>query len=361
MGGKRGRLISLQDREQAVALVKEASASGARKHKACELLNIALRTIERWEKRDGTKDKRSSTIKISQVNQLTEEERVMILKIANSKEYCNLPPCKIVPSLADKGQYIASESSFYRVLRMEKQLTHRQRSKPVTHHKPKEYIATGPKQIWSWDISYLPTTVRGLYYYLYLIIDIFSRKIVGWSIHEQESSQHASLLIKQACLDEQVTENQLVLHSDNGKPMKGAVMMSMLEILGVVPSFSRPSVSDDNPYSESLFRTVKYNPSFPFTGKFPDIIDARSWMEKFTNWYNTKHLHSGLKFITPEQRHLGLESKILGKRHQVYQMAQKERPERWARNTKNWTLPSVVTLNPDRKNRKIYARFGEEA
>ena len=315
------------------------------------MLNISLRTLERWEKPDGTQDKRSCTTRQSQANELTKEEKTMILTIANSKEYCDLPPCKIVPSLADKGQYIASESSFYRILRAEKQLKHRLRSRPAKHYRPDEYIASGPNQVWSWDISYLPTIVRGLYFYLYLIVDIYSRKIVGWSIHEQESSNHASSLIKQACLDEGVQQDQLVLHSDNGKPMKGAMMMSMLEMLGVVPSFSRPSVSDDNPFSESLFKTVKYHPTFPASTKFNTISDARIWMEKFDCWYNTQHMHSGLKFITPQQRHTSVDKNILDKRDLVYKMAKQQNPARWSRQTRDWSLPSCVTLNPNKKKR----------
>jgi len=329
-------------------LVEESYTNGARKHKACELLNVTLRTLERWELPDGAKDKRSSCVRPAPANQLTLEERNMILTTANNPEYCDLPPCKIVPLLADNGRYIASESTFYRILRAEKQLAHRQRSKPAKHHKPKAYIAAGPNEVWSWDISYLPTTVKGLYFYLYLIMDIYSRKIVGWSIHEKESSEYASCLAKQACLDEDVKADQLVLHSDNGKPMKG---MAMLEMLGVAPSFIRPSVSDDNPYSESLFRTVKYHPTFPFTTKFDTAVDARQWMEKFTKWYNTEHMHSSLKFVTPQQRHLGLDKDILNQRHMVYQEAKQQKPERWSGHTRNWSLPNAVTLNPDRKNK----------
>jgi putative transposase len=167
-----------------------------------------------------------------------------------------LPPCKIVPQLADTGQYIASESTFYRILREEKQLTHRQLSRPAKHSKPEAYIATSANQVWTWDITYLPSQTRGLYFYLYLIVDIFSRKIVGWSVHDVELSDLAASLIKQACLDENIPQGQVVLHSDNGGPMKGMTMRAMLESLGVLPSFSRPSVSDDNPYSEALFRTL---------------------------------------------------------------------------------------------------------
>ena len=351
MGGRRGQLVSEEGRAQAVALVHEAQASGARKHKACELLNVSLRTIERWEKPEGIKDKRHCGDRPSQSNQLTVEERERIVMITNSKKYVDLPPCKIVPLLADEGRYLASESTIYRILRAEKQLTHRQRSKTPIHKKPKAYTARSANKVWSWDISYLPTRVQGLYFYLYMIIDIYSRKIVGWSIHDIQSPKLGSTLIKQACWDEKVSRDQLVLHSDNGQPMKALTMLSMLESLGVIPSFSRPSVSDDNPYSESLFRTVKYHPEFPIETRFTSIQDARVWMEEFVNWYNTEHLHSGLKFVTPQQRHTGEDQLILQKRHRVYELAKRQKPERWSGNTRNWTLPEAVTLNPDKKGR----------
>ncbi len=351
MGGRRGRLASPEERAQAILLVKEAQENGARKHKACEILEISVRTLERWEKPDGIADKRKKADRPPQANQLTKEERAMILAIVNSKKYRDLSPSKVVPLLADEGLYIASESTFYRVLHQEKQLTHRQRSRPSKHHKPKSFTATGANQVWSWDISYFPTTVKGLYFYLYTIIDIYSRKIVGWSIHDRESAEHGSALIKQACLDENVERAQLVLHSDNGKPMKGATMLAMLESLGVLPSFSRPSVSDDNPFSESLFKTVKYHHTFPYVNRFNAIVDARSWMETFTTSYNTEHLHSGIKFVTPEQRHTGQDERVLKKRNQVYQLARQQKPARWSGKTRNWSRAKAVTLNPDRKTK----------
>jgi putative transposase len=204
-----------------IALIKEAVASGARKRKACELLALSLRTVERWEKPDGLNDKRHCAVRAKQPNALTEKEKEEILEVVNSKKYCGLAPCKIVPALADEGRYIASASAFYRLLRATKQLAHRRQSKPAKHHKPKAYTATGSNQVWSWDISYLPTTLLGSYYYLYLVTDIYSRKIVCWSIHERESAELASQLVQQACLDESIDEHKLVLHSDNGKPMKG--------------------------------------------------------------------------------------------------------------------------------------------
>ena len=347
MGGSRGRLVSEQDRDTAIELIKEACAQGARRHKACEILDISIRTLERWEK-DRERDKRKGA-KRTVANKLTEEEKAMILEIVNSPDYRDLSPCQIVPRLADKGIYIASESSFYRILRDVKQLEHRQRSKPPTHKKPAPCIATGSNQVWSWDITYLPTQVFGIYIYLYMIIDIYSRKIVGWSVHEEQCSEHAANLIRQACIDENVERDQLTLHSDNGKPMKGATMLAMLEKLGVAPSFSRPSVSDDNPFSEALFKTVKYHPTFPITTKFQNITDARRWVVAFTDWYNNEHRHSALKFVTPNQRHQGDDKEILENRHKVYLQAKEKRPERWSRDIRDWQPSAVVTLNPNKK------------
>jgi putative transposase len=331
-----------------IKLITDACVAGAIKRQACELLGVSMRTVERWEKTDGLIDKRKQAAH-SPANKLSEEERGMVLAIANSKTYQNLPPCKIVPMLADEGCYIASESTFYRVLRAENQLTHRQSSRPAKHHKPDAYEATGANQVWTWDISYLPTQVRGLYFYLYMIVDIFSRKIVGWSVHEVESSENAANLIKQACIDEKINREQIVLHSDNGSSMKGATMLAMLQTLGVLPSFSRPSVSDDNPYSEALFKTLKYHSTFPKWTKFLDINESRVWCEKFVVWYNQVHLHSALKFVTPLQRHNGEDDVIRHKRDLIYQIAKKQNPKRWSGDSRNWSLPMIVTLNPNKK------------
>jgi putative transposase len=350
LGGRRGRLITMTERSQAIVLIKEANEAGARRIKACAVLGITLRTLERWEKVDGVQDKRKLTQRIPG-NKLTEGERQRVLSIANSEVYCDLPPSKIVPMLADDGYYIASESTFYRILHVESQLSHRQSTRTAKHHKPDEYIAGEPNQVWSWDISYLPTQIQGLYFYLYLMMDIYSRKIVGFSVQENETSEQASMLLKQACLDEKVMAHQLVLHSDNGAPMKGMTMLAMLEKLGVIPSFSRPSVSDDNPYSEALFKTLKYHCTFPLHNKFATILEARIWCEYFVNWYNNQHLHSALKFVTPQQRHSGADSEIRIKRHEVYQAAKQQHPERWSGDTRNWKIDKTVTLNPNKKSR----------
>lgn len=341
-------MIKLENRVHVILLINEAHVAGARKHKACEILGLSIRTVERWQRPEGMMDKRTVSLRIPG-NKFSDEERDRVLTTVNGSVYRDLPACKIVPMLADLGAYIGSESTIYRILRQENQLSHRQASRPAKHQRPQAYEAHQANQVWSWDITYLPTLVQGLFFYLYLIMDIYSRKIVGWCVQEAESSEHAAQLIKQACLDEQVVEAQLVLHSDNGSPMKGITMIAMLEKLGVIPSFSRPSVSDDNPYSESLFKTLKYHPSFPRLAKFATLVEARQWCEKFTQWYNTVHLHSALKFVTPQQRHTGEDILLRQQRHAVYLEAQKCHPERWARDTRNWAIETVVSLNPKKK------------
>ena len=174
-----------------------------------------------------------------------------------------------------------------------------------------------------------------------------SRKIVGWEIHENETADHAALLIRKACLAEGISMQDLVLHSDNGSPMKGATMLAMLQRLGIVPSFSRPSVSNDNPYSESLFGTMKYTPAYP-SKPFERLAAAREWVDEFVHWYNEEHRHSGIQFVTPAQRHSGAEKLILMNRKVVYESAKQRNPERWNRETRNWEPVSEVWLNPEK-------------
>ncbi|MBE9526555.1 MAG: IS3 family transposase, partial [Proteobacteria bacterium] len=270
----------IDERKKIILLINEACGSGARQVKACDIVGISPKTFQRWSCKDNMQDGRLEA-KNSPSNKLTELEYQRLIKVANEPDYADLPPNKIVPKLADEGRYIASESTFYRVLKAHNQLHHRQKAKPTGQiKKPKALCATAPNQIYSWDISYLPTQVRGIFFYLYLVMDIFSRKIVGWQVHEEESSAQAADLMTDICAREGVQRHQVTLHSDNGSPMKGATMLATLQQLGVIPSFSRPSVSNDNPYSESLFRTLKYRPEYP-ENPFADLTDARNWVQGF--------------------------------------------------------------------------------
>ena len=346
MGGPRGRLVSTSDREKAVKLIDEARAAGARLKPACEVMGISDRTYQRWTNGGGVgEDQRPLTERPTPKNKLREEEREKVIEVVNSPKFADLPPCKIVPSLADGGKYIASESTFYRILKEEKMSVHRNRSKEPVKREAPSHTATGPNQVWTWDITWLNASIKGQYFKLYMIVDIFSRLIVGYEVWETEKAEYAEFLVKKAVLAQGIQSRPLVLHSDNGSPMKAATFLATLEKLGVQSSFSRPRVSNDNPYSESLFKTMKYCPKYPFDG-FPSLKDARQWVQKFVNWYNFKHLHSGINFTTPHQRHNGLDEKILENRKKVYEEAKARNPSRWSNNIRDWSLPEVVALNP---------------
>lgn len=340
--------MSAADRIECLMLVREAHAAGARKELACELLGVTKRTFERWETRPEDMRKGPTT---KPGNALTAEERALVLAVANNATYANLPPAQIVPALADLGYYLASESTFYRILKSESLLAHRSKSSPRKLVKPEALMATGPNQLWSWDITYLRANIRGMFYYLYLPMDIFSRMIVHWEIHESESAELASEMITKACEKQGIKRGQIKLHADNGGSMKGATMLATLQWLGIVPSFSRPSVSDDNPYSESLFKTLKYCPSYPVGGRFESLAAARLWVEKFVYWYNFVHLHSAINWVTPGARHAGIDQAILDSRKDVYETARAQNPTRWSKQTRDWSRPYIVELNPGRKTK----------
>lgn len=289
-------------------------------------------------------------------NKLTEAEREAIVTAATTIDYRDLSPWQIVAKLADTGSYLGSESSFYKVLKERKLLTHRGKSKKAVHFKPEPLVAIRSNQIWSWDITYLKGPIRGDFFYLYMFMDIFSRKIVGWEIHENESMNKSSELVTKICKEEKIKEHQLVLHADNGGSMKGATMLVTLQKLGVVPSFSRPKVSDENPFSESLFKTLKYCPQYP-SSAFNSMIEARDWVSNFVIWYNTKHLHSGIKFVTPEEKHKGLDIEILNKRKIVYEKAKQKNPNRWSGKIRNWNAVTEVFLNPLQSKKEIVMKI----
>ena len=355
-----------EDRQMAIDLIAEAVDAGAREFKACEVLEISVRTLQRWravvaEEKCLIDRRKAAAAERTPANKLSDEERQQILSTCNQAQFRSLPPSQIVPRLADNGEYIGSESSFYRVLREADQVHQRGRAQASrTAAKPEGFQATGPNQVWSWDITFLASSIRGAFYRLYLTLDVFSRKIVGWEVHENESADHASVLIRKACLSEGIREDGLVLHADNGGPMKGATMLATLQKLGVVPSFSRPSVSDDNPYSESLFRTLKYVPAYP-TKPFESVEAARTWVHGFVQWYNNEHRHSAIRYVTPSQRHRGEDRELLKQREAVYKTARQRNPERWSGKTRNWNPVTEVWLNPPKENQTVKRQDSEAA
>jgi len=338
-------------RNEILQLVDEALSNSARMCKITPIIGFSSRTIKRWRDNPNGEDKRTTHSNHNPSNRLSQKERDAIISTANSEDFKNLSPHQIVPKLADKGIYMASESTFYRVLKEHKQLTHRHKQKRATKIKPAPLVAKEPNQIYSWDITYLPTTVQGLFYYLYLFMDIYSRKIVGWQIYTQQRSDLASDVMKDIAIKEQIKPHQVTLHSDNGSPMKGATFLTTLQKLGVMPSFSRPSVSDDNPYSESLFKTLKYTPLYP-SKPFENIVLARQWCGRFVEWYNNSHCHSGIEFVTPIQRHLLQDEQLLKNRKIVYEKAKANHPSRWSRGIRKWSFINEVHLNPGKEKKK---------
>ncbi len=334
-----------EDRVETLSLIDEAVSAGCRFEVACSELSLHPRTAQRWRKQpNGGHDQRRGPT-TAPPQKLSSLEREAVLAVANAPEFRNLSPKQIVPRLADRGDYIASESTFYRVLSDADQLAHRGASRPRTVIRPEEVLATGPNQVWSWDITYLPAAVRGQFYYLYLFVDVWSRRIAKAVVLAEESAEHAATLLEEACREHGIVADELTLHSDNGSPMKGATMLATMQSLGIVPSFSRPSVSDDNAFSESLFRTLKYVPSYP-RKPFESMDAAWAWVERFVAWYNTEHRHSSIGFVTPDQRHRGQDIQVLVARRVVYEQARQRHPERWSGHARQWDAPATVALNP---------------
>lgn len=341
-------MISATDRREAVALIEEAHGAGARLEKICAEMGIDARTYRRWVAEGEVRsDRRPEATRPVPRNKLSTAERQRVLEICHQPELGSLPPGQIVPRLADEGIYIASEATFYRVLRVAGEQHHRGRDRAPSQRKaPTSYCATGPRQVWSWDITYLASPIRGIFFYLYLILDIYSRKIVGWEVYERETAEYAAEVVQRAVLAEGCVDTMLVLHADNGSPMKGSTLLVTMERLGVTPSYSRPRVSNDNPFSEAAFRTCKYQPDFPVHG-FESLDAARIWVHHFVVWYNTEHRHSGIRFVTPEERHMMKDQEILAKREKVYINAKTEHPERWSGSIRNWEPVGEVWLNPE--------------
>lgn len=334
-----------EERVAALALVDEAVRGGCRLAIACRELGLTARTLQRWRfAPDGGVDLRRGP-RTKPSNALTEAERDEVVRLANSPEFRDLSPKQIVPRLADKGLYVASESTFVRVLRQMGLLVHRGAAKQRTVTRPEEIIARGPNEVWSWDITYLPAAVKGTFYYLYLFVDVWSRRIMKAAVFTEESAEHASELLRDACAEHGIEPGDLRVHSDNGGAMKGSTMLATMQSLGVVPSFSRPSVSDDNPFSEALFRTLKYVPAYP-RKPFASVDAAWAWVERFVAWYNHEHLHSSIGFVAPDQRHRGDDRAVLTARRSVYEAARKTNPGRWTTRTREWDAPALVPLNP---------------
>ncbi len=341
MGGARGRLIPLEEKRSTIEWIDEAVLSGARKRNACEITGISIRTYQRWQ-RECVGDKRKGAPK-KIPRKLSAEEIERVKETACMPEYRDLTPYEIVAILAENGEYIASERTFYRFLKAAGLLHHRGDGKALIRRAhPQELVAMGPNQVWSWDITWMKTDVRGLFNYAYVVKDIWTKDIVGWEIHDREDDELAAELFKRLQMKHGM--RGIYLRSDNGNPMKGATMLMTLYSLGVIPSYSRPRVSNDNPFIESLFKTLKYTAGYP--GQFKDMDHSRTWMAEFVNWYNMEHRHSAIGYVTPQQRRNGDYKKIFEKRNEAVARARSLHPERWVSRQRVWGCNEVVYLNP---------------
>ena len=310
-----------------------------------------MRTLQRWKAHVGliAGDGRPQAVRPLPSYALSDAERAELVRVANEPRFAAVPPARIVPMLADDGVYLANESRFSRVLSDEGHAAHRGRAKkPRTVRPPTTHMATAPRQVWCWDMTYLPATVVGAWFHLYLILDLYSRKIVGWELHATDDSVHAAHLVRCTALAEGIATmpSKPVLHGDNGSTLKATTVLAMLYWLGVKPSYSRPRVSDDNAYAESLFRTAKYRPEFPVKG-FVDLDAARTWAAEFVRLYNDEPRHSDIRYVTPGQRHCGDDHPILAARHALYLEARAHYPARWSGSTRDWSPIGPVTLNPE--------------
>jgi transposase InsO family protein len=315
-------------------------------------VGLSMRTVQRWRKEVNGGDDRRHGPNTVPANKLSEHEERRLLAVLNSPEHRDLSPRQVIPALAEQGTYIASEATAYRVLHKHGMQQHRASTRPPTSNKPDELVACAPNQVYCWDITYLKRSVLGTFFYLYLVTDIFSRRIVAARVYEAENDEHASELFVEVQKREQLVPGETTLHSDNGGAMKGATLKATLECLGVLTSYSRPRVSDDNPYVESLFGTMKTRVGYP-KKPFETLEEAQNWVDAFVRWYKEEHRHSALNWVTPMARHTGEEHELLRRRDETYQRARQRHPNRWSQHTRDCSPAPAVTLNPSKKNGEV--------
>jgi putative transposase len=345
-------LIPSEDRGAIVALLEEGISCGVSAKAIADLFGLATRTLRRWglmiRAQGFSRDQRKGAPR-HVMHRFSEDERQQVLSTVNDPRFADLTPNQIVAILAEEGGYVGSESTIYRIMRQEGLLNHRGRSRPpLEPREPPVLAATGSHQVLAWDITLLPGPVKGQFYYLYMVMDVWSRRILGVEVHERECGELAKHFFDRVCRDEGISSGSAtILHADNGAPMRSYTLAAKLAELGIVMSFSRPRVSNDNAYAESLFRTLKYHQSYPHR-RFRDLLAVRGWVDGFVEWYNTEHRHSGIKYVTPNQRHYGEADAICAIRQQTYEQARQRHPRRWARLPRDWSQPQIVHVNHPR-------------
>ena len=307
--------------------------------KACDALNVSRATLYRRRRPATVPAKRPSPPRT-----LTETERTEVLNQLNSDRFADQSPPQVYSRLLDEGTYLCSPRTMYRILADNQSA--RERRNQLTHpnYKKPELLATAPNQVWSWDITKLKGPEKWTYYYLYVILDIYSRYTVGWMLAHRESADLATRLIRQTIAQQKVPQDQLTIHSDRGPSMASHSVANLLASLGVTKSHSRPHVSDDNPFSESQFKTMKYRPEFP--SRFGCYEDGLSFCRHFFNWYNNDHYHSGIGMLTPSSLHHGQAQDVITQRQSTLNTAFVLNPERFVNGTpKPADLPTAVWIN----------------
>jgi putative transposase len=287
----------------------------------------------------------------SSSRRLKDEEKSTVLAYLHEERFQDCSPAQVYASLLDNGQYHCSIRTMYRLLDAEDE--NRERRHQLIHptYRKPELLATGPNQLWSWDITKLRGPVKWSFYYLYVILDVFSRYVTGWMIAYRETAALAKQLIEHSCLKQKITPGQLTIHADRGSSMTSKSLALLLGDLGVVKTHSRPHVSDDNPFSEAHFKTLKYRPNYP--DRFGSIQDARLFCQEFFPWYNQQHHHSGLNLLTPADVHYGQAVQLISKRQAVLDLAYQAHPERFVRRPPlHPSLPNAVWINPPAANKE---------
>lgn len=328
----------------------ESLAREVRTKRACEALGIPRASYYYYRKnREGQKKRAAIRPPLA----LTPMEEQNVLNTLHTEQYCDKAPRQVYAALLDEGTYLCSVRTMYRILEKHNEVRERRNQLRHPQYQKPEILATGPKQAWSWDITKLKGPAKWTYYYLYVILDIFSRYVVGWMVAHRELATLAQRLIADTCRKQAIKPKQLVIHADRGSSMKSKPVAFLLSDLGITKSHSRPYVSNDNPYSESQFKTLKYRPDFP--GNFGSIEDARLFCTKFFTWYNTEHYHSGIGLNTPETVHYGRADQIMKERSHVLKVASEKHPERFkGKVPKPPCLPLAAWINqPTQENNSM--------
>jgi transposase InsO family protein len=345
-------LIAAEDRVAVVALLQEGLSRGASAKAIAGLFGLATRTLRRWGvviRSEGFSGDRRKGSQRHVAHRFSREERQTVLSTVKDPRFADLTPSQMVAILAEEGLYVGSESTIYRILCQEGLLNHRGRTRPPREpREPPMLEATGIHQVLAWDITLLPGPVKGQFFYLYMVMDVWSRRILGVEVHDRECGKLVKDCFERVSRDEGISSGSTaILHADNGAPMRSYTLAAKMAELGISLSFSRPQVSNDNAYVESWFCTMKYHQSYPVR-RFRDLLSVRAWVDGFVDWYNPEQHHSGIKYVTPNQRHYGEADAICSVRQRTYEQARQEDPRRWVRQPRDWFQPQIVRVNHPR-------------